>query len=80
MNLDRTFCSGLRCFKTATCARYRGRVDEYMKLHPEREYRMLRLSIAQYADHAGVCTKFEPMEETNDGSEAGKRTTEAGPV
>ena len=62
MNLDRTFCSGLRCGKTATCDRFTG------NLEAEAERRGIdlsnrRISMAQFADHEGGCSMYSVKDE-----------------
>ena len=61
MNLDRTFCSGLRCGKTATCALWVGHLVE-MRI-PKDSERKVTISVAQFADYDGTCTKYESRSE-----------------
>lgn len=58
MNLDRTFCSGLRCNRTDTCDRSVKRAEEFLAEKQDGTLRLL--SVAQFADHAGVCGHYQP--------------------
>lgn len=68
MILDRTFCSGSRCNRTNTCDRFSGHLKKYFEENPHRER---PISLAQFADHDGKCTRYSPIEEkepeTHDG-------------
>lgn len=59
----RTYCSGLRCMRVNTCALWTGNL--YSQLRREGEaLKGYRLSVAQYADHAGQCSRYEPLPES----------------
>lgn len=66
MNLDRTFCSGLRCGRATTCERWTINLQKWADAHPNTQAagRIKRgpLSIAQFGDHDGKCDKYEPIE------------------
>lgn len=66
MNLDRTFCSGLRCNRTISCDRFSGRLEEYMGDHPELRWETVVVSMAQFADHEGKCYMYQPIEKKDD--------------
>lgn len=61
MNLDRTFCSGLRCDRKDTCDRYTGYLENWLKLNPR--YQGRPISIAQFADHEGKCGRYSRAED-----------------
>lgn len=63
MQLDITWCTGLRCGKTNTCHRWIKRVDAFLKDHPDHSHRTSRLSITEFADHDGNCKMYWPLEE-----------------
>ena len=52
--LDYTFCSGLRCHRTAECMRFIRRPGHEARF----TNRTLPISMAQFADADGVCEKF----------------------
>lgn len=57
MNLDRTFCSGLRCKRREECERWiRNMEAEAKRRGISLEGR--RISMAQFADHDGKCDNF----------------------
>lgn len=61
MNLDRTFCSGMRCGRKEQCDRWLGHLDKLIKDgfdHPK----LGRLSVAQFDDGAGNCDMFNQVE------------------
>lgn len=59
MNLDRTFCTGLRCGKGETCNRWIGHLDRWMR---DRDVKGVRVSIAEYGDHDGKCDRYHPVQ------------------
>ena len=62
LNLDMTFCSGLRCAIANTCARWTVNLE---KLAKKEKWEMENgaFSVAQFADHNGKCTHYLPVEE-----------------
>jgi hypothetical protein len=58
MNLDQTFCSGLRCDRREACDRWVMHLKEYAHLIG------VPISIAQFADHDGKCDDFIPRVQT----------------
>lgn len=58
VNLDRIFCSGLRCNRRETCGRWTGRLYELIKANPFLEG--CKILIAQFADHDGKCDMYSP--------------------
>lgn len=64
MNLDRTFCSGLRCTRANTCDRWIVHLEKFIKENPRFEGRTI--SMAQFADHDGKCDMYSPIENVPD--------------
>ena len=62
MNLDRTFCTGLRCNKANTCDRWEMNLLRLAEMKGI-DLSERRISIAQFADHEGRCTMYAPIEE-----------------
>lgn len=65
MNLDRTFCSGLRCSRANTCERWTENLKRWIEQQPENRRKRFTerpISLAQFADHAGNCDKYDPIE------------------
>lgn len=66
MNLDRTFCSSVRCGKQELCDRSHHNLVEYLKTSPLKVGRnMLHVSIADFSDHEGKCDRFDPIDKVN---------------
>lgn len=61
MNLDRTFCAGFRCGKVNVCDRFIGLLKSWAK---ENDFSLSgrKISVSQYADHAGKCDRYSPIE------------------
>lgn len=60
MNLDRTFCQGLRCDRKELCDRWTGHLRAWLEKNPD--YKARAFSMAQFADHDGKCMKFSAIE------------------
>lgn len=76
MNFDRTYCSGARCGKANTCARW----IEFLRWECKDKKIDLtdrRISVAQFADHAGACSHYEPI--NRDGGELGNASLKETP-
>ena len=65
MNFDRTFCTGLRCGKANTCDRWIEHLHEWAKKN-KRDLSHKPISVAQFADHAGTCSMYSPIEGPTD--------------
>lgn len=61
MNLDMTFCSGNRCDKTSKCERFVGHIEKKCK-EINFDITGRRISVGNFADHAGDCDKFIQLE------------------
>jgi hypothetical protein len=62
VNLDRTFCTGIRCKKANTCDLWhKNLADQAEKRGINLEGR--RISMANFADHDGHCQMFQPLED-----------------
>lgn len=65
MNLEKTFCSGLRCSKTNTCDKWIGHLKKWTELN-NADLTGTLINIAQYADHEGKCNEYTPLEDPSD--------------
>lgn len=62
MNLDKTFCSGLRCKRANTCERW----IENLVAEAERkkiDMSSRRISIAEFGNQDGACERYVPKAE-----------------
>lgn len=57
MNLDMTFCSGLRCDRKVNCERWTGNLETKARKQMI-DLTGRRISTAQFADHNGNCVMF----------------------
>lgn len=62
MNLDRTFCTGLRCGAKESCDRWLQNLVNWSET-TGRDLADRRISVAQFADQDGVCVHYAPLEE-----------------
>lgn len=63
MNLDMTFCSGLRCLKRRDCERWSENLKMWLDRHPRGELLKQRpISMGNFSDHDGSCDRFIRME------------------
>jgi len=57
-----TYCTGLRCEVARDCYRWTENLSRLVaKYHIDLAGK--RIAVASFADHAGVCTKFLPLED-----------------
>lgn len=61
MNLDMSFCSGLRCTRASTCERWFKNLQKWDEKH-NMMHRLNHISMAQFADHDGNCEMYEHVE------------------
>lgn len=62
MQLDKTFCTGLRCSRANTCERWLENLKKWAVAHGCAS-RINVVSIAQFDDGAGKCYAYIPLEE-----------------
>lgn len=64
MDLGQTFCTGLRCRRTDTCALWTGnlKLNAESLDHVHFEGIGVTISIANFADYKGDCVKYLPIE------------------
>lgn len=69
-SLDRTFCTGLRCKRAASCDRW---TDNLVTWAEEKEIDLenQRISVAEFADQDGNCNMWSPVGEEDENN---KRT------
>jgi hypothetical protein len=66
VNLDKTFCTGKRCSKTARCDRYIKRVDEFFATEFGKQFLSKPISVAEFSPIGNYkCTKFIKREESD---------------
>jgi hypothetical protein len=59
MQLDKSFCSGLRCDRKKECERWTGNLHIWQEATGREVH---QISMAQFADHEGKCTRFIALE------------------
>lgn len=63
MNLDRTFCSGVRCTKALTCDRWTHNLEQWAE-DKGIDLNGRRISVAEFGDINGKCNMYSPIEPT----------------
>lgn len=75
MILDKTWCEGARCARANTCSRWIEHLHKFLESPAGERFRLRSFSVAQFADHAGNCTRYEPLEKP-EGGELGNAGTQ----